>query len=113
MTGGRRLGYPEEEALLHRARLLGEDVPEERTFGELMELLERDEERERRFLQQLALVAYRHAVLMAKLLSGQSLPQLHEAFPFWEEAAVQSARLHHYRQMMQRLARGPGGKENT
>ena len=42
-----------EEELLRQARLYGERVPEELTFGELAQVLELGAERERRFLQEL------------------------------------------------------------
>ena len=78
--------------------------PEELTFGELAWELELGAERERRFLQALALVAYRHAVLTARALAGQSLPPVGEAFPFWTEEELLAARTEHYRSMMERLA---------
>lgn len=102
-----------EDALLRQAKVLGETAPEELTYGELMEVLELADARERRVLQGLALVAYRHALLIHRILAGQTLPQLHEAFPFWEEETVRQAKLEHYRHLMQRLAQGQGGKENT
>ena len=63
-----------EEELLREARIRSVAEPEELTFGELAGELELGAERERRFLQALALVAYRHAVLTARALAGQSLP---------------------------------------
>ena len=74
-----------EEELLREARIRSVAEPEELTFGELAGELELGAERERRFLQALALVAYRHAVLTARALAGQSLPPVGEAFPFWTE----------------------------
>ena len=63
-----------EEQLLREAKLYGAEAPEELTYGELAELLELGAERERRFLQGLALVAYRHAALTARALAGRELP---------------------------------------
>ena len=63
-----------EEQLLREAKLYGAEDPEELTYGELAELLELGAERERRFLQGLALVAYRHAALTARALAGRERP---------------------------------------
>lgn len=93
-----------EEELLRQAMLLGEEEPEACTFGELVQRLELGAERERRWLQGLALVAYRHAVLTAQALSGRSLPPLGEAFPFWTQEELNQARLEHYRRKMEALA---------
>ena len=81
-----------EEELLREARIRSVAEPEELTFGELAGELELGAERERRFLQALALVAYRHAVLTARALAGQSLPPVGEAFPFWTEEELLAAR---------------------
>ena len=62
-------------------------------------------------MQALALVAYRHAVLTARALAGQSLPPVGEAFPFWTEEELLAARAEHYRSMMERLAGRWRGKE--
>lgn len=93
-----------EKELLRQARVYGETQPEELTFGELMELLELAEERERRFLQQLSMVAYRHALLTARALAGKDLPPLGEAFPFWTQEELRQAKLEHCRRVMERLA---------
>ena len=93
-----------EEELLREARIRSVAEPEKLTFGELAGELELGAERERRFLQALALVAYRHAVLTARALAGQSLPPVGEAFPFWTEEELLAARAEHYRSMMERLA---------
>lgn len=100
-----------EEELLREARIRSVAEPEELTFGELAGELELGAERERRFLQALALVAYRHAVLTARALAGQSLPPVGEAFPFWTEEELLAARAEHYRSMMERLAGRWRGKE--
>lgn len=92
-----------EEELLRQAKILGEDAPEELTFGELAQVLEIGAERERRFLQALSLVAYRHAALTAQALAGRTLPAIGEAFPFWTEE-LRQAKLEHYRRIMQRHA---------
>lgn len=100
-----------EEELLLEAAALGEDEGEELTFGELQERMEKAELRQRRWLQQLSLIAYRHAVLVAQALSGQSLPAVEEAFPFWSEEELKQLRLSRYRSMMERLAAQNRGKE--
>ena len=92
-----------EEELLREAKICAVAAPEELTFGELAAELEIGAERERRFLQALALVAYRHAALTARALAGQSLPSVGEAFPFWSEEELRQARVEHYRSMMERL----------
>ena len=102
-----------EEELLREARIRSVAEPEELTFGELAGELELGAERERRFLQALALVAYRHAVLTARALAGQSLPPVGEAFPFWTEEELLAARTEHYRSMMERLAGRWRGKERN
>lgn len=94
----------DEETLLRQAKVFGEPAPEELTFGELAEALEIGAERERRILQLLSLVAYRHAVLTAQALAGQPLPAIGEAFPFWSEEELRQAKLEHYRRVMQRHA---------
>ena len=91
-----------EEELLREARIRSVAEPEELTFGELAGELELGAERERRFLQALALVAYR-----------QSLPPVGEAFPFWTEEELLAARTEHYRSMMERLAGRWRGKERN
>lgn len=100
-----------ETELLREARLKGIRSPEELTFGEVRAALELAEERERRILQALAVIAYRHAALTAQALAGERLPPLGEAFPFWSEEELRQARLEHYRQVMERHA-GRGGKEH-
>lgn len=102
-----------EEELLREARLYGAEAPEELTFGELAETLELGAERERRFLQGLALVAYRHAALTARALAGRELPPVGEAFPFWTRQELQAAKLERCRQMMERRARRRGGEEDA
>lgn len=102
-----------EDELLLEAAALGEDEGEELTFGELQERMERAELRQRRWLQQLSLIAYRHAVLVAQVLSGQSLPSVEEAFPFWTEEELKELRLSRYRSMMERLAAQKQGKERA
>lgn len=93
-----------EAELLRQARVAGTQEPEALTFGELMEELELSGERERRFLQLLSLVAYRHAVLTARALAGQNLPALGEAFPFWSREELGQAKLEQCRRTMERLA---------
>lgn len=100
-----------EEELLRQARIYGAETPEELTFGELAETLELGAERERRFLQALALVAYRHAALTARALAGRALPEVGEAFPFWTEEELRQARLEHCRQVMERHAARRGREE--
>lgn len=100
-----------EEELLREAAALGEEEGEELTFGELQERMERAELRQRRWLQQLSLIAYRHSMLVALALSGQSLPAVEEAFPFWSEEELKELRLSRYRKMMERLAAQKQGKE--
>ena len=93
-----------EEAWLREARLRGEPEPEELTFGELREAVELSRERERRAMQNLSVVAYRQVCLIGRLLAGEALPPLTEAFPFWDEAEIREARLAHYRGVMERHA---------
>lgn len=100
-----------EEELLREAAALGEMEGEELTFGELQERMERAELRQRRWLQQLSLLAYRHAVLVAQALAGQRLPAVEEVFPFWSEEELQQLRLSRCRSMMERLAAQSSGKE--
>ncbi len=102
-----------EEQLLREAKLYGAEAPEELTYGELAELLELGAERERRFLQGLALVAYRHAALTARALAGRELPPVGEAFPFWTEEELRAAKLERCRRMMERRAVRRGGEEDS
>ncbi len=99
-----------EEELLRQARLLGEDCPEELTYGELVEGMETAAERDRRFFQRLSVIAYRHAVLTARALAGERLPPVGAVFPFWTQEEQDAARLARYREMLERLA-GRRGKE--
>ncbi len=99
-----------EAELLREARLRGLREPEELTFGEVREELELMAERERRMLQSLSVIAYRHAVLTVRALAGERLPPLGEAFPFWSEEELRQAKLEHYRRVMERHA-GQNGKE--
>lgn len=101
-----------EEKLLREAKLYGAEEPEELTYGELVETLELGAERERRFLQGLALVAYRHAALTARALAGRELPPVGEAFPFWTEEELREAKLERCRRMMERHARRQGREED-
>lgn len=101
-----------EAELLREARLRGIREPEELTFGEVREELELAAERERRMLQYLSVIAYRHAVLTARALAGERLPPLGEAFPFWSEEELRQAKLEHYRRVMERHA-GRTGKEKA
>lgn len=101
-----------EEQLLREAKLYGAEEPEELTYGELVELLELGAERERRFLQGLALVAYRHAALTARALAGRELPSVGEAFPFWTEEELRAAKLERCRRMMERRAVRRGREED-
>jgi hypothetical protein len=100
-----------EEELLREARLYGAAEPEELTYGEVLQVLELGAERERRALQQLALIAYRHAALTAQALAGQRLPPLEEAFPFWSEEEIQRAKVARLRRRLERYAARSGGKE--
>lgn len=93
-----------EDSLLRQARLAGMCDPEEGTFGEVVEFLELWEERERRQLQLFSLVAYRHALLLARVLSGGTASPVEEAFPFWSEEEVGQAKLDRCRRLMERLA---------
>ena len=93
-----------EEELLRQARLYGERMPEELTFGELAQVLELGAERERRFLQALSLVAYRHAALTARALAGRPLPPVGEAFPFWTQEELMEAKAEKCRQALERRA---------
>lgn len=102
-----------EEELLREARLYGAQDPEEMTYGELAEALELGAERERRFLQGLALVAYRHAALTARALAGRELPPVGEAFPFWTQEELQAAKLERCRRIMERHAARRGGEEDS
>lgn len=99
------------EELLRQARLWGCGDPEELTAGELYDLLEAHNDRERRFLQGLALVAHRHAALTAMLLGGKPLPEVWEVFPFWAQEEIDRAKLERYEQMMRRLAQPRRGEE--
>lgn len=102
-----------EEELLRQAKLYGERSPEELTFGELAEFLELGAERERRFLQALALVAYRHAALTARALAGRPLPPVGEAFPFWTGEELMAAKAEQCRRALERRAVRRGGEEDA
>lgn len=64
-------------------------------------------ERERRWFQQEALVAWGQMVLHGCQLSGETLPALYEVFPFWTTDEVNEMKLAKYRNMMERqVAKG-------
>ena len=53
------------------------------TWGELLDWVEGTRERERRWFQQEALVAWGQMVLHGCQLAGEAPPALYEVFPFW------------------------------
>lgn len=68
-------------------------------------------ERERRWFQQEALVAWGQMTLHGCQLSGDKQPALYEVFPFWTTEEVNEMKLAKYRRMMERQTAGGGSHE--
>lgn len=67
-------------------------------------MVEAYQERQRRFLQSQAIIAWGQAGLICRQLSGISPPALYELFPFWTSDEVNEMKLREYRSRMERLA---------
>ena len=78
------------------------------TWGELLGRIEGVREEERRRLQGQALTARGEALLLGRLLAGERLPELYEAFPFWNEEEVNEMKVAKVRRIMERQAGGHG-----
>ena len=79
------------------------------TWGELLDWVEGTRERERRWFQQEALVAWGQMVLHGCQLAGEAPPALYEVFPFWTTDEVNEMKLAKYRKVMERQA-ATGGR---
>ena len=69
-----------------------------------METILSHREGERRAAQRQAIVAYQQAGLIARALTGGKLPEIYEAFPFWEEEEIKEMKVEKYRSIMERYA---------
>ena len=71
------------------------------TWGELLGVVEADQERQRRLLQNQALIAWGQAAVLCRHLAGEKQLPIYEVFHFWNE----------YRHRMERMAAkgGNGG----
>lgn len=74
------------------------------TCGEVMETVRAFREGERRKMQQRSIIAWEQAALTARALAGEPLPEVYEAFPFWEEDEIREQKVAHYRAVMERYA---------
>lgn len=81
------------------------------TWGELLDWVDSARERERRWFQQEALVAWGQMVLHGCQLSGDKPPALYEVFPFWTTDEVNEMKVAQYRRMMERQVAGGGRYE--
>jgi hypothetical protein len=84
---------------------------EDMTWGEIVQVISAQRERLRRESQNQAVIAYRQAGLIAKAVLEGKLPELWEAFPFWNEKEVKEMRLEKYRHIMEKYAERRRGKE--
>lgn len=96
------------EELLHEGCIAGLSLEEmeEMTCGEVVETILARREGERRAAQRLSIIAYREAELMARALLTGRLPEVYEAFPFWEEEEIKRMKLEKYRKIMEAYAAG-------
>lgn len=84
------------------------------TCAEAAETVRAFREGERRRMQQLSMIAWAQAALTARALAGETLPEVYETFPFWEEDEIREAQVAHYRAVMERYAaQGKGGNRNV
>lgn len=67
-------------------------------------MVEAHQERQRRLLQNLAVIAWGQAGLICRQLAGEKPPALYELFPFWTADEVNEMKLREYRSRMERLA---------
>ena len=81
------------------------------TWGELLGVVEADQERQRRLLQNQALIAWGQAAVLCRHLAGEKQLPIYEVFPFWTTDEVNEMRLNEYRRRMERMAAkgGNGG----
>ena len=81
------------------------------TWGELLGVVEADQERQRRLLQNQALIAWGQAAVLGRHLAGEKQLPIYEVFPFWTTDEVNEMRLNEYRRRMERMAAkgGNGG----
>ena len=72
---------------------------------------EADQERQRRLLQNQALIAWGQAAVLCRHLAGEKQLPIYEVFPFWTTDEVNEMRLNEYRRRMERMAAkgGNGG----
>ena len=81
------------------------------TWGELLGVVEAAQERQRRLLQNQALIAWGQAAVLCRHLAGEKQLPIYEVFPFWTTDEVNEMRLNEYRRRMERMAAkgGNGG----
>lgn len=82
---------------------------EELTQGELHLRLQAVRNRERRWAQETAVVAYHQMGLLGQVLAGGKAPELYEVFPLWDEAEIREMKVEKYRRIMERYAAAGGG----
>lgn len=76
------------------------------TWGEALLFLEGWAEAGRQQLQNLSVIAWQAARLVAGFLAGEAQPPVYERFPFWTEEEKNALQLARYRSMMEGLAAG-------
>lgn len=77
---------------------------EEMTCGEIVETILAWREARRREAQDLAVIAFQQAGLIARAVMEGKLPEIYEAFPFWNEEEVREMKVAHWRAVMERHA---------
>lgn len=86
---------------------------EELTWGEAVETVLARREGERRRNQQRSVIAWVQAQLTGLAMAGEQLPEVWEAFPFWNEEEIKEMKLEKYRRIMERYAAaGKGGSSH-
>ncbi len=66
-------------------------------LGALLGVVEADQERQRRLLQNQALIAWGQAAVLCRHLAGEKQLPIYEVFPFWTTDEVNEMRLNEYR----------------
>lgn len=74
------------------------------TQGEIEAVIRANRARERRRDQNLSIIAHRHAILIAGLVTGHPATEVYNHFPFWTEEETTEMQVQKYKNIMQRHA---------
>lgn len=94
------------EMLVFEARVAGGDFDRvyDYTFGELLELIEVNREKERRKNKSASIVAYSQSYLICDLISNGGNLEVYKVFPFWTEEEVAKLELDKFQRTMKEQA---------